>query len=255
MTRLGWNRDARLQVKREGTNSRVRKRGQRRNQLGIGKETREKVKKKGGGWPFQLKLYTLILRKVIMSHVVPVFSCFLLYPFLISVFRLAISHFPSSHSHWNISACLHASPTIQPCFLSPVQMYTESLARNWAQSQSKTRAGFGAQLWGRRRRKNRVGALTLVPLLSIIVFVNLYWGVFCRTPIVFDIVLALSFSRYATVQKMTQSIWIIWPSSSLLWNWHVPPSTSPCCLFVLSVCVPVTHDRISSVCLSVSTNT
>lgn len=39
---------------------------------------------------------------------------------------------------------------------------------------------------------------------------------------------------------MTQSIWNIWPSSSLLWNWHVPPSSAPDCLFVLSLCVPIT---------------
>lgn len=35
-----------MQGQREGTNSRVRKRGQRRNQVGIRKETREKVTKK-----------------------------------------------------------------------------------------------------------------------------------------------------------------------------------------------------------------
>lgn len=199
-----------------------------------------------------------------MSHDIPVFSCFCC---------LSRLDFLCFGSLWSLLVCvpkvifLPPTPTgtflpvstLPPqsslAFLSPVQMYTESLAQNWSQSRSKTRAGFGAQLWGRRRRKNRVEALSLLPLLSISVFVNLHLGVFCKTAIVFDVVSALSFSRYATVQKMTQSIWIIWPSSSLLWNWHVPPSTSPCCLFVLSVCVPVAHDQSSSVCLSVSTNT
>lgn len=52
-----------------------------------------------------------------------------------------------------------------------------------------------------------------------------------------------------TLLKRWQNIWIMQPPSSLLWNCHVPPSTS------LSLCLSVIHGQASSVCLSALTNT
>lgn len=52
-----------------------------------------------------------------------------------------------------------------------------------------------------------------------------------------------------TLLKRWQNIWIMQPLSSLLWNWHLPPFTS------LSLCLSVTHDQASPVCLSAPANT
>lgn len=89
-----------------------------------------------------------------------------------------------------------------------------------------------AQLWGRKQRKIKVRGthfcvIIMCWLLSIL---YLHWLTF------FDLVL---FAAGMKLLKRWQTIWIMWPSSSLLWNWQVPPFTSPYCLFVLSICVPV----------------
>lgn len=100
--------------------------------------------------------------------------------------------------------------------------------------------GFEAYV-ARRNEKGDRDSSTLIVSISVFVYLYMYWV---------NISDLLFFSPCMTLLKRWHIIWIMQPPSSPLWNWHLPPSTSPDCLFVLSLCVPVTQDRTSSLCLS-----
>lgn len=96
---------------------------------------------------------------------------------------------------------------------------------------------FGGSVTGGNENDDRGSHIPLVTT-----FVNLYM----YRVNVSDLLLP---SPDMTLLKRWQNIWIMQPLSSLLWNWHLPPFTS------LSLCLSVTHDQASPVCLSAPANT